>query len=219
MRNGPLSIPARIISSLLILSPTLTFAQGTLPLDPAGYVEFQLKTLAVIKTSELQHSRYFIAQQIGLVAPDQRASVTKILPSKLNDQDKGTKFNVAAILALYPTSWSTSDTNGDAQGVYSMILNESDLTYKSILDNVLANGKGLYRDAVKEYAAGTISGQKAAEPKLRTMSLSYPKSTFAENASFFLALDLTNQYILTDPRDPSFRKLHRSRPKWATCKK
>jgi len=189
------------LSTASLLFPSSAFPESGLSLDPAAYTDFQLQTLSTLKTSELQNSRSFVAHQIVLLPPDQQLAVTSNLLSKLNSPDAGAKFNVAAILALYPTPWATANTNADAQALYSRMHSENDSTLKSILDSALANAKGLYRDGIRDYVLPKMDTQKSAEAKLRTMSVTYPDSQFAENASFYLALDIANQYILSDPHD------------------
>jgi hypothetical protein len=173
-----------------------SLAQSTVTADPAAYVDLQLKSLSTLKTSELQNSRDFIAHQIAFLPSDQQMAITSNLLSRLNASETSTKFNAAGILAVYPTSWSTPNTDADARAVYAKMLNEGNASLKTLLDSAIANAKGLYRDGIRDLTVPKSDTQKSAESKLRNMATNYPKSQYAENASFYLGLAIANQYIL-----------------------
>lgn len=197
-------------TAVLAVPGRATGQAGPAP-GPAGYVDFSLKTLSILKTSEIQSGRDLVARQIGLMSPDQQIAITSNLLMKLDSPDRATIFNAAIILSLYPASWSTNSTETDSKALYSKYLGEKDTSLKSAFDGALANAKGLYRDGIRDFVIPKIENLKRSEGKLRNMASNYPKSLYAENASFYTAMALVNQYILLDPKgqngDPGSRAL------------
>jgi TolA-binding protein len=187
------------LSLITILALRATsFAQVGANIDPGAYVDFSLKTLLKVKTSDRRGARDLITQQIAAMAPDQQLAVTGNLVSRLNTADINTKVEIANVLALYPNSWATNNTDADCHSVYVKYQSEIDTTLKLALDAALANGKGLYRDGIRDYLTPQTDSMKSAEGKFHYMVMSYPDSQFSENASFYIGLAIINQYILGD---------------------
>jgi hypothetical protein len=174
LRTPPTALLGLLLATVALSPFDRSFAQSPECPDPATYVDLQLKTLSTVKTSELQHSRNYIAHQIMVLPVDRQTAITTNLLSRLDGSDGSAKFNAAAILAVYPTPWATANTAADAEALYSKLLTDSDVSLKNILDSALANAKGLYRDGIRDYILPKLDTQKSAESKLRAMSTNYP---------------------------------------------
>jgi hypothetical protein len=168
--------------------------------DPAGYVELALKTVSSLKLSDRRVGRATIAQQIALLTPEQKLQVTSALIAKLAAADINSKTDICYILSAYPKYWTTSNQKSDTRFVYDQFLNEPDESLKTALDSALANAKGLYRDAINDFSQVDLESLRTAESKLRAVASDFPKSRFAENASFYIGLTIINQYIAGDRR-------------------
>lgn len=196
MRHRFLVIP---LVALALVGAEAALAQEV-TLGGKPFVELSLRAISSVTPQDRRGARSAIGHQIALLTANDRMATSNELLSRLRANDLKNRNDVLGILATMPTPWSTTNTDADRQFIYKSLLESTDDTYKGLLDDALANAKGLYKDGIADFNSTMLSELNDAEPKLKTMAAKFPKSRYAERASYYLAQLYSKKYLLGDTR-------------------
>ena len=140
-----------------------------------------------------------LAHQIALFSASTRTAAANELFAKLRTNDPKIQNDILGVLSSMTVPWATSNVDADSQFVYQLLLGTYDATTKSLLDNTLVNAKGLYREGIANFNSTLLYEVVAAEPKLKAMEERFPKSRYAERASYYLGQVYSKRFLLNDP--------------------
>jgi hypothetical protein len=175
-------------------------------IDGSRFVEISLKAISGSSPSDRRAARSTVTSQISQLPTGMRASATSALASKLRSDDAKLNQDILAILANVSTTWSTVSTKNDMDYLYKVLLQSSDETSKTLADLALANAKGSYKDGIAGYNSTDLLELSSAVQPLSYVSQTFPKSRYAERASFYLGHLYSKEYLLQDPRDANLLK-------------
>ncbi len=202
-----------LLASLFLLLYSWHAARGQAgSIDGATLADLSLKTIASVPPADRRGARSLSARQIGALPEEQRiAAATKLLERLRETDAKAREADIISVLANMPIPWASKDTAQDSRYIYDLYQKETEETLKASLDAALANARGLYKDGIADYSSTTPSEFVRAPNKLKYMADTFPKSKYAENASFYLGQYYTRAYFLLDtPGKATFIKTSNS---------
>jgi hypothetical protein len=110
------------------------------------------------------------------------------------------KTESASLLAIMKPHWSSGNTGAASAALYELYISTDDPTLKNALDNGLANAQGAYKDAIDDYRDNNnLAALSRAKDKLQSYADKYPKSRFAEQASYYVRHTFLKRMSLNDP--------------------
>jgi TolA-binding protein len=192
----------RFLAYLVVFSFVMTSfsaAQGVSSIDPKAFVSLSLNAISSIHPQDRRGARTMLAHQITLFSGSARIAAANELFARLRKNDPKIQNDILGVLSSMTVPWATSNIDSDTQYVYQQLLMTSDATAKSLLDNTLANAAGLYRDGIANFNSTLLNEVVAAEPKLKAMAGRFPKSRYAERASYYLGHVYSKRFMLNDP--------------------
>lgn len=161
-------------------------AENAASVDGAGLVDLSLRSIVKVAPVDRRGARSLLSHQIALLQDAEITSAVTALFAKLRVNDPSTKSDILTAMQLMAVPWSTQNTSADADFIYASYQQETDQSQKTLLDGVLANARGLYRDGISDYNSSSVPVFTKAPDKLKAMAQRYPKSEYAENAAFYL---------------------------------
>ena len=173
------------------------------PIDGTSFAELSLKAIALVNQADRRGARNLFSQQLALIPSVTRVKATDRLFEQLRTDDTKLRNDIFGVLGLTPARWATSDTTTDTKYIYKVLLETTDDVSKDLLERALSNARGLYRDGIGDFNSSSLQEFRAAEAKFRKTFQEFPKSRYAENASFYLGQYFTKAYLLTEPRNSS----------------
>jgi hypothetical protein len=126
-----------------------------------------------------------------------RISAADVFLARLREGQTN-RNDILAVLADTPWHWATSEAESATQFVYQLLLQATDSAQKVTADNALANARGLYKQGIGLFNSTDLREIVRSEPMLKVMTEKYPKSRYAERASFYLGQYFTRRYVLKD---------------------
>jgi hypothetical protein len=190
-----------VVAATLSLLGSAACAQPYAPADAGAFVDFSLKALLEIVSSNPRDrtgARNLLARQITGFNPPTRAAAADTLFARLRSDASQAWNDAYAVLGLMPSPWTTNNLDSDVQLLYQRLQSTPDDVSRDLVDNALANARGLYKDGIASFNSTHLPDLVASEPKLRTMSLSYPLSRYGERAAFYFAQLYAKRFVLGD---------------------
>ncbi|MGY8636504.1 hypothetical protein RAD15_28930 [Bradyrhizobium sp. 14AA] len=200
-----ISFGAILALVLVLVSANSAWCQ-TDTIDGRGFVELSLKAISGSSPSDRRVARSIVSSQLSQLPASMRASATSALASKLRSDDTKSNQDILAILATVSTTWSTASTKDDMNYLYNLLSQSSDETSRTLVDSALANAKGSYKDGIAGYNSTLLPELTSAVQPLSYVAQTFPKSRYAERASFYLGHLYSKEYLLQDPRDTNLLK-------------
>lgn len=192
---------ALLLALLALPMPYSAYAQNSI--DPSGLVDTSIRALLALRQDDKRGGRALFGQQLSSFTNDQRRLAVSSLISKMRTEDAKTKIEVANVLASVKSHWMSANTDADVAYLYGQYLETFDETLKNALDSALANAQGLYRDGIDDYNTNDTQRVVASADKFKAMADKFPKSRYAENASFYFGQQFTKAYFMNDSRGKS----------------
>ena len=172
-------------------------------IDGTRFASISIRAILSAPFSDRRVARSMFWRQTASLTADERAAATASLVTMLKSGDAPTKLESADTLAEAKPFWATKNLSSDTTAVYQLFIETQDITLKNAVDSALANAQGLYRDGIDNYNSDNLEEVMPAGDKLKVMANSFPKSRYAENASFYVGQYFTKLFLLNDPRGKS----------------
>ncbi|NJO15966.1 MAG: hypothetical protein HC877_09495 [Thioploca sp.] len=115
---------------------------------------------------------------------NQRAELLQTLITALPSHNQLIKNGICSTLDALKLFWIATRQDEVEQVLYTLYQQETDEALKALLDRALMRAKGLYRDAMEDFNNDKVD--PSVEAKFRRVYETYPKSTYAPKAHFFL---------------------------------
>ncbi len=141
---------------------------------------------ALESTEPMQRLQARIDLKNYLEASDdnQRAELLQTLITSLPSRSPLIKNGICSTLDALKLFWTATRQDETEQVLYKLYQQEPDKALKALLDRALMRAKGLYRDAMEDYNNDKVD--PSVEAKFRRVYETYPQSTYAPKAHFFL---------------------------------
>jgi hypothetical protein len=201
VKRAPLTILIALVLSYV--STDFGNSQGGGQIDGTRFASISVRASASVGLADRRVARTMFWQQVGLLSDDERQATTAGLVMLLSSGDAKSRLESAEMLIASKQYWSTKNMSIDTASVYQLMLGTQDITLRNGLDGALANARGLYRDGIDGYNSDNLAEVTPAGDKLNAMANNFPKSRYAENASFYVGQYFTKLYLLNDPRGKS----------------
>jgi hypothetical protein len=186
----------------LIAGPDIAPAQsGSAIALPDGFTNLSVTALLATSPDDRRGARAMFWEQVALLPPNARMQVTGSLVKMLKAaSEQRQKIEIAATLGSAGVPWMTPTLNADVTWIYSAYRQTNNENMKAMLDYALQNAAGLYRDGIHDYNTDKLARVAQAPAKLAAMADKFPKSRYAENASFYVGPALVKTYLFKDSR-------------------
>ena len=133
---------------------------------------------------------------------NQRAELLQTLITGLPSRSPLIKNGICSTLDALKLFWRATRQDEVEQVLYTLYQQETDEALKALLDQTLMRAKGLYRDAMEDFNNDKVD--PSVEAKFRRVYETYPKSTYAPRAHFFLGqYHLRSLAILKERNQPT----------------
>ncbi|MGE5342602.1 MAG: tetratricopeptide repeat protein [Candidatus Omnitrophota bacterium] len=107
------------------------------------------------------------------------------------------RINLAYSLGdMRKTFWKVPNQSDMEKQIYHLFLTEKNNTLKERLDDALMTASGLYWDAMNDYNENQVDPMEETAGKFRRVFESYPNSSYAPKAHYFLASYYTKAYFI-----------------------
>jgi hypothetical protein len=190
-----------LTSSILSLAAFCTpvpqaFAQVT---DGASFAELSLRSILSVSAPERRGARRMLSQQVSFLPSSWRNDIADFFFAQLQSDDPKSKGDILFVLGEVSSPWTSSNVEANSNFLYQLAQQSADDALRLLADTALANARGLYKDGIRYFNSTILTDLTQAEPKLRAMATNYPKSRYAERASFYLAQYYAKRFVLKDP--------------------
>jgi len=181
-----------------ILSLILFFSVG-------GFSQEEiLKNIESNDIKQRQNARRALTDYLeNLDESGRSAAVTKLIDTLVNPAT-GYQLKLGICYGLgdlRKVSWKVANQQDAEKGIYDLFRSEKNHTLKVKLDDVLMTAAGLYWDAINDYNNDRVDPVEATAGKFRRVFETYPESSYAPKAHFFLASYYTRVYFILKNRD------------------
>ena len=168
--------------------------------DEKSFVAISINSVLAIKGPDRTGARQMLAGQLRRLQTDIRVRTYDALFEALRAAPENTaKTEVSSLFAIVNPHWSSSNTGAASAALYELYTSTDDPTLKIALDNALANAQGAYKDAIDDYRDNNLAALGRAKDKLQSYADKYPKSRFAEQASYYVGHTFLKRMSLNDP--------------------
>ena len=129
-----------------------------------------------------------LQKAVGSYSDQKRKDVVTTMLSQLNtpSTEPLARINIAVALSKLKPSWEANNHDAELAKLYATFQNTKDPTLRRYLDDALANGRGLYLDAIFEYNEDRVDNPAAVARKFQRMIDLFPQSRYCANAAFYL---------------------------------
>lgn len=134
---------------------------------------------------------------------NQRAELLQTLITSLPSRSPLIKNGICSTLDALKLFWTATRQDETEQVLYKLYQQEPDEALKALLDRALMRAKGLYRDAMEDYNNDKVD--PSVEAKFRRVYETYPKSTYAPKAHFFLSQYYLRSLAILKKRNQSIQ--------------
>jgi hypothetical protein len=131
---------------------------------------------------------------------NQRAELLQTLITGLPSCSQLIKNGICSTLDALKLFWTTTHQDEAEKVLYTLYQQETEQALKALLDRALMRAKGLYRDAMEDYNNDKVD--PSVEVKFRRVYETYPKSTYAPKAHFFLGQYYIRSLAILRKRNP-----------------
>ncbi|HLP47940.1 MAG TPA: hypothetical protein VK469_18495 [Candidatus Kapabacteria bacterium] len=129
--------------------------------------------------------------------------VSKLLETLLNPATNyQLKLGICYSLGeMKKVPWKVANQQEAEKNMYDLFRGEKDYTLKVKLDDALMTAAGLYWDAINDYNNGRVDQIEVTSGKFRRVFETFPESSYASKAHFFLANYYTRVYFILKNRN------------------
>lgn len=158
-----------------------------------------LKDMGSDNLTQRQNTRKALTDYLEkLDEANRSAAVTKLINTLVNP---ATTYQVKlgigyGLGGLRKVSWKVANQQEAEMSVYNLFRSEKNHTLKVQLDDVLMTAAGLYWDAINDYNNDRVDQVEVTVGKFRRVFETYPESSYAPKAHFFLAGYYTRVYFI-----------------------
>jgi len=183
--------------------PPPSFAQG-IELDAI------LSGLLSKDPSERRQARERLEQFLAALDAERRKAEISDLVARMQEGDYRVQLGAAMALSQLREPWESLNQNADTQRIYDLMRGSKDPTSRGYLDDALANARGLYFDAIRDYnnidENDRTALDKIGETRAKLLRMAnFVESSYAENAQFYLGQYFARLASAFGPGDPSLR--------------
>jgi hypothetical protein len=189
-----------LASQLMLMGLVEAHSQSPPFSDEKSFVDTSVKAMLGTKGQSRLGSREMFANQVSLLPPDSRGRAFDALVDALRTEQDGTKIEIAGVLAASKVRWAVGNLDAASAMIYGLYLDATDATLKTSLDAALANARGGYKDAIDNYNSDNVASLSRATDIFRSYVDKFPKSRFAEPASYYVGHSFLKRFSLGDAR-------------------
>ncbi len=186
---------AKIFVPLFVFFLSLAFAY------PAAADELDdiLKRIGSKKTLQRRFARSDLTRYLEKASDLQRAQAVRRLIDSLDDpsstyQDKlGICEGLGKMRSVF---WEVENQAEAEKNLYTLFKKEKDPGLRMRIEDALMTAKGLFRDGINDYNNERVDDPEAVTQKFRRVFESYPDSSYAPIAHYYLAKYFTRAYFI-----------------------
>lgn len=178
---------------LIFTSSALTFGQEEI-----------LKNMESNNLTQRRNAREALTDYLGKLDESSRsAAATKLIDTLVNPATSyQLKLGICYGLGgMKKVSWNVANQQEVEKKIYDLFRSEKNYTLKVKLDDALMAAAGLYWDAINDYNNDRVDQVDATVGKFRRVFETYPESSYAAKAHFFLASYYTRVYFILKNRN------------------
>lgn len=181
------------VMSLIFTSSILTLSQEEI-----------LKNLQSDNILQRQNARKALTEHLEKIDKSNHSVlVSKLVETLLNPATNyQLKLGICYSLGeMKKVPWKVANQQEAEKNIYDLFGKEKDYTLKVKLDDALMAAAGLYWDAMNDYNNDRVDQIELTSGKFRRVFETYPKSSYASKAHFYLASYYTRVYFILKNRN------------------